>query len=403
MNILFIHEVDWLRKVIFEIHTLAESLSMLGHKVYAIDYESMWVRKGFFDFLSRNRETSIARVYPGHSISLIRSAFLKIPVLSRTTAALSHYFQIKKAIKEKKIDVIVLYSVPTNGFQTLRIAKKYGIPVVFRSIDVLNQMVVYPVLRYPTLLMERHVYSHVDSILTLSPKLSDYVISLGAPRNKVDILPLGVDTEQFRPGIDGAALRHQWNIREDDPVIVFIGTLFDFSGLDTFLNAFPAIKKEAPAAKLLIVGDGPQRSKLDSIIKSLNLEKDVTITGFQPFSTMPAYINLATVGINPFTITGATRDIFPGKIIQFLACGKVIVCTPLPGMKAMLPEDGSGVVFSENGTDMAKTIVFWLNNPRQRILLEQQARIYVQQTHSYDKIVRLLEKKLEEMVKNRGK
>ncbi len=50
MNILFVHEVDWLNKVVFDIHSLSESLSLLGHRVYGIDYESMWARNNPFDF-----------------------------------------------------------------------------------------------------------------------------------------------------------------------------------------------------------------------------------------------------------------------------------------------------------------------------------------------------------------
>ena len=49
--------------------------------------------------------------------------------------------KIAKTIREKNIDAIVLYSVPTNGLQTLRLAKKFNIPVIFRSIDILNQLV----------------------------------------------------------------------------------------------------------------------------------------------------------------------------------------------------------------------------------------------------------------------
>lgn len=401
MNILFIHEVDWLRKVVFEIHTLAEYLSLLGNKVYAIDYESMWVKKGPFDILKPKETINVARVYPEASVYLIRPGFIKIPVLSRITAFFSHYFQIEKTIREKHIDAIVLYSVPTNGRQTLYLAKKYRIPVVFRALDILNQMVRYRVLRWPTRLLETKVYSGADLILTLSPELSDYVIKLGAPENKVGLLPLGVDTNQFRPSVDSSDLRKKWKIKEDELVILFMGTLFHFSGMDSFLYYFPEIKQQIPRAKLLIVGDGPQRSRLENIIKELKLEKDIIITGFQPFSSMPAYINMAAVGINPFLITGATRDIFPGKIIQFLACGKVIVATPLPGMKAVLPRDECGVVFADNGKDMAREVVNLLQSPDYRRRLEEKAAIYVQQTHSYDKIVHQLEVILEEEIKKK--
>ncbi len=402
MNILFIHEVDWLRKVVFEIHTLAEYLSLLGHKVYVIDYESMWVSKGPFDLLKPKETIDVARVYPEAPVHLIRPGFIKIPVLSRITAFVSHYFQIEKTIKEKHIEAIVLYSVPTNGLQTLYLAKKYRIPVIFRALDILNQMVRYRVLRWPTRLLETKVYSGADLILTLSPKLSDYVIKLGAPENKVGLLPLGVDIRQFHPSIDSSGLRKKWQIKEDESVIMFMGTLFDFSGLDSFLYHLPEIKKEVPGAKLLIVGDGPQRPKLENIIRELKLEKDVIITGFQPFSAMPVYINMAAIGINPFLITGATRDIFPGKIIQFLACGKVIVATPLPGMKAFLPQDECGVVFADNGKDIAREVVNLLKSPDSRQSLEEKAVVYVKQNHSYDIIAYRFESILEGVIKKKG-
>ena len=50
MNILFVHEVDWLNKVVFDIHSLSELLSLRGHKVYAIDYEAAWNRSNSLDF-----------------------------------------------------------------------------------------------------------------------------------------------------------------------------------------------------------------------------------------------------------------------------------------------------------------------------------------------------------------
>lgn len=376
-------------------------MSLLGHKVYAIDYESMWVKKGLFDLYKRTETLNVSRVYPEAPVSLIRPGFLKVPVLSRISASISHYFAINKTLKEKRIDAIVLYSVPTNGLQTLHAARKRGIPVVFRALDILNEMVNYPVLRKPTLTLERRVYAGADLILTLSPKLSEYVIKLGAPEDRVGLLPLGVDTHQFRPSVDCSDLRKKWNIGEDEPVILFMGTLFDFSGMDIFLTHFSLIRQEVPRAKVVIVGDGPQRSRLEQLIKQLGFEGDVIITGFQPFSSMPAYLNMATVGINPFVITGATRDIFPGKIIQYLACGKAIVATPLPGMKALLPEHDCGVVFADNGEDMAQKVIKLLRSPGLRHSLEQKGIIYSRHNHSYEKIARQLEATLEEAIKRK--
>ncbi len=403
MNILFVHEVEWLNNVVFEIHNLSEVLSLLGHQVYAIDYQSNWIRNSPLDLgsLKTKEIKGVARAHAGARVSLIRPGFIKIPGLSRLSAAFTHYREIKKTIKEKNIDVIVLYSVPTNGLQTIHLARKFNIPVVFRSIDILHQLVPYPALRFPTRLLEREVYSRVHMILTITPKLSKYVIDMGAEEDKVKLLLIPVDTDLFHPSPDSAEIRHKWGLDENDQVIVFMGTLFEFSGLDGFIRKFPQIVEQVPEVKLLIVGDGPQRPKLEEIITELGLQKHIIITGFEPYQTMPQYINLAAICINSFHITDATRDIFPSKIVQYLACGKAVVATPLPGIIAVIPGDQQGLVYANSGDEMAKEVVYLLKSPEHRQQLGYAGLNYVKQVHSHKVIDHQLEARLEEVIKER--
>jgi len=399
MNILFVHEVDWLNKVVFDIHSLSESLSLLGHQVYAVDYEDTWSKNGAFDLSTpKTREfDDVCRALPGASVSLRRPGFIKIPGLSRLSAGFTHYREIQKTIKEKNIDVIVLYSVPTNGLQTTHLARKFNIPVVFRSIDILNQLVPYPALRPITRLLEKRVYSKVNMILTITPRLSDYVVSMGADANKVKLLPLPVDTGLFHPSTDFTDLRQKWGFDEKDQVIVFIGTLFDFSGLDVLIPRFARVIRQIPRARLLIVGDGPQCHKLEGIIAEMGLQKQIIITGFQPYQTMPQYINLATICINTFLATDATRDIFPGKIVQYLACGKAVIATSLPGMIAVIPGEEQGVVYARSADEMTEEIISLLKSTGRRQQLGQAGLNYVTQAHNYDKIAQKLEAILSKM------
>ena len=400
MNILFIHEVDWLKKVVFEIHNLAEILSARNHNVYAIDYEDSWKRKGFFDlgnFKTKGFE-GVSRAVPGSSISLIHPGFIKIPGISRISASFNHYFEIQKTIKEKNIDVIMLYSVPTNGLQVVHLARKSGIPVVFRSIDILHRLVRNPVLSSATRYLEKKVYSRVDAILAITPNHSRYVISLGAAESKVRLLYMPIDTSLFHPSVDCSKVRQKWGFAEKEKVIVFIGTLFEFSGLDAFIRQFPRVIERIPEAKLLIVGDGPQRKKLERIIAELGLENRVIITGFQPYQTMPQYISLATVCINAFLNTDKTRDIFPGKIIQYIACGKLAIVTPLLGIKCLIPDESKGVIYADTAADMAAKVADLLASDERRQKLEQAGTDYVRQVHDQQKIGQQLEAELQKIV-----
>ena len=178
MNVLIVHEISYLRDPIFELHILSELLSLHGHTVYAVDYGA-----------TRYQEMDIARVYPDAKVRLIRPPSLG---LGRPIYGVIYNYVIYTILKTKKIDVVILYSAPTNGVQTVLTAKKLGVPIVFRSIDVLYKLAP-KMLAIPTKAAERWVYRHVDKILTITPALSRYVVKLGANPDKVGILPLGID------------------------------------------------------------------------------------------------------------------------------------------------------------------------------------------------------------------
>ncbi|WFN37398.1 glycosyltransferase family 4 protein [Methanomicrobium antiquum] len=358
MNILFIHEVDYNKKVIFDMHELAESLSVLGHSIYLIDYQDTWQRENLIDFgyIKTKEFSNKKRIYDEASICLIRPGFFKIPGFDRFSAMISHYYAIKSTIKKYNIDVIILYSVPTNGIQSILLAKKYEVPVVFRSIDNLHGLVKSKTLSKFTFYFEKYVYKNVDCIIALTPKLADYVINFGAKKEKVKLLLFGTDTKKFHPSIDVSELKNAMHIGSSDRIIIFIGTFFDFSGLDLYVRKFSQVVKEIPEAKLILVGGGPLFERVKLLINELNLTECILLTGFQQFELMPEFINLADLCINPFQINDTTRDIIPGKVYQYLACAKPVLATPLQGMKELLPNENYGIIYSDID-DFAKNTI----------------------------------------------
>ncbi|MFO8010568.1 MAG: glycosyltransferase [Dehalococcoidia bacterium] len=404
MNILFVHEVDWLTKVVFEIHNLSEMLSARGHNVYAVDYPDTWFRNGLFDFgtLKTQRFEGVSRAVEGGKIGLLRPGLIKLPLVSRPSALITHYSEIKKTILERDIEVIILYSAPTNGPQTVRLGRKFNIPVIFRSIDILSRLVRYPALRPLTRRIERRVYSGADMVLALTPDLARYVADLGAAPKKIRLLPPAVDTSIFRPGVDTSEVRRKWNLDEQERIVLFMGTFFEFSGLDCFVTRFPEVLSRIPDARLLLVGDGPQRPVLEKLIDRLNLGGKVTITGFQPYQSMPEYIGTAEICINPFLYTDVTRDIIPTKALQYLACGKPVLATPLPGMVALIPGEREGVVYAASPDETIDQTIALLESDGWRNVLGSNALNYAS-LNSYHQMVDNLESILFEAVESVGK
>lgn len=376
MNILFVHEIEWMRDPIFEPHVWAELLSLRGHNVYAIDYRS-----------TRYQEMDIARVYPDAKVHLIRPPSWG---LGRVMHSLIHYFVVHTILKSRKIDAVILYSAPTNGWQTILAAKRLGIPVVFRSIDVLHKLVPRS-LSLPTKLAEQWVYRRVDKILTITPALTRYVVSLGANPDKVGLLPLGIDL-QTTPALTRAKSRGLWGQTGITyHTMVFAGTLPLFSGLDYLISKMPEMVARIPNLRLLIVGDGVQRPELEDMIRELGLWDCVKITGMVPHEDVPKWIAGADIGVLTFPAEGATRDIFPTKVLQYMAQSLPVVANPLPGLVDFGLGGEQGVVYVRDG-DWVSAILNALVN---KGALGKLARRYVEQEHGYDQIVSKLERELE--------
>src|SRR5207244_592890 len=125
--------------------------------------------------------------------------------------------------------------------QTLFAARRFDVPVIFRSIDVLHQLVPWRGLAVPTRILERYIYREVEAIFPVTLHLKSHILSYGVPESRIRVLPSGVDTGMFTPGSRNIQLLQKWGIEAEDPVILFMGTIYKFSGLDRIIAEFPRL------------------------------------------------------------------------------------------------------------------------------------------------------------------
>src|SRR5262249_35700198 len=138
----------------------------------------------------------------------------------------------------------------------------------------------------------------------------------------------------------------QWGITDDDFVALFMGTVYRFSGLDRVIRDLPLLVRTNPNTKLLIVGHGEDEQRMKDLSHKMGMAGHVIFTGLQPYSLLPDIIHASNVCINPFELNATTRDILPTKIFQYLASGRPVLATELPGMLPFLAGEQHGVVYS---------------------------------------------------------
>lgn len=381
MNILIIHEIDWINKVIFEPHHLSELFSKNGHNVFVIDCPDAQ-NKNFFSGLKTKITSNYSRIYDDASITLIHPPSILIKGLTR----ISHFITCKKTIKQtilkNKIDIIFLYGSVTNGIQTIQIAKELKIPVIFRLLDIAHGLVRIPILKNLAKKYESNVLSNATKVLTTTPDMTRYSIEMGAKKESIEYFPLGINTANFKPIKRNTSFAKSLGIFSDDNVIVFVGTIYPFAGLLELISDFKKIEKHNHKIKLLIVGGGPSFNQLKKLVFTKKLESKIILTNFKPQKEIPKYISLADICINSFQINYLTNRIIPTKILEYFACGKPVLSTPLAGTKELLSNEKCGILYSDS-KDFAKTLSDLLLNIDKLEQLGKQACEYAQKNHDW--------------------
>jgi glycosyltransferase involved in cell wall biosynthesis len=201
----------------------------------------------------------------------------------------------------------------------------------------------------------------------------------------------------FSPGTRNPELLARWDIGATDPVLLFMGTIYRFSGLDRVIKDFQTILSGHPKTKLMVVGWGEDEERLKRLALETGVSRNVVFTGLQPYSLLPDIIRSSDICINPFELNDITRDILPNKVFQYLACGKPLVATPLPGTKPFLSGESDGVVYTplENVAGCLRDL---LADAKRRDELGRNAAAAVQQRYDWRRIARQMVEMIQEFI-----
>lgn len=355
MKILVVHEIDYLEKVIYEIHEFPEMLSAAGHDVTFFHFqEGASRRKGN---LFRQKMIS-GRVVPNSQIKLVGPHQFGIPSIDRLWATLSCIPALVKLFRSSKFDVVLNFAVPTYGLQVLGIARMFGVPVVHRALDVSHE-IRESIYRLPILYVEKIIYRIVGTLSANNAAMKRYCEELSG-RSKpsmVNYPPL--DLAHFAGITRDAGLRSSLGIFQEDKVIAYMGSFFYFSGLPEVIKRFKEKASGSPELKLLLIGGGEQDKELRDLVSDLHLENSVIFTGFVPYAELPKYLRQADVAINPLKISQVSSVAFPHKVLQYLATGLAVISTRLEGLVSAI--DGIGRLHWVESSEACLDLAFELS------------------------------------------
>ncbi|HSL28429.1 MAG TPA: glycosyltransferase family 4 protein [Anaerolineales bacterium] len=198
-----------------------------------------------------------------------------------------------------------------------------------------------------------------DAIVCPSNVTREYLASLGVDRQRVTVIPNGVSPSDFSPS--------PLPSRESRvPVLLYIGTLADWQGLEVLVRALPLILEQCPV-QLRIVGRGRsrQRKLLIRQIRRLSLEENVVVQPAVPHHEVPGLIAEADICIAPLGLNdrNVTQGACPIKVLEYMAASRPLVASNMPIVRELVREDVDALLFSPNDPgDLAQKVLALLDD-----------------------------------------
>ena len=188
---------------------------------------------------------------------------------------------------------------------------------------------------------ERAVFAEADLLVAVSEGVRAYLLRYGAPRERILVMPNGVNLANFHLQVDGSEVRRRYKL-DGKLVIGFAGSLKPWHGVDMLMKAFASIRhilggRERLGAplQLLIIGDGPQREQLIRLSRDLDLDEVVTFTGAVSHDKMPAHLAAMDIAVAPY-LSSDGFYFSPLKVMEYLAMGLPIVAPRLGQIPSLL-------------------------------------------------------------------
>ena len=166
---------------------------------------------------------------------------------------------------------------------------------------------------------------------------------MGAPEGRSRVLHAGVDLTQYTSA-DGHRIRSELGLAEGDLVLFFMGWMYPFSGL---VEVARAILRGGPSTenlKLLVVGKGPVWDGLQTLRKDKGGAERIVMREWLPYAQIPAYLAASDICLLAALRDQVMQDIVPIKMYEYMAAGKPVLATRLPGLVREFGE-GHGVVY----------------------------------------------------------
>lgn len=298
---------------------------------------------------------------------------------------------VERVAREWGADVLHAHSPALCGMAGLRAARRLNLPFVYEirafweDAAVGNGTGSEGSLKYRlTRALENRVVRGADAVFTICEGLRNDLIARGHDASRIALSPNGVDLTMFgEPPPRDNALAGELGIG-DGPVIGFIGSFYDYEGLDDLIAAMPALRQSHPTAQLLLVGGGPMEDALRSQAAQSPDREAIIFTGRVPHSAVERYYSLVDILAYPRKKSRLTDLVTPLKPLEAMAQQRIVAASDVGGHRELIEDGVTGLLFPpDNPPAMAAALAGFIDRSSQWDMMRQRGRQHVADHHDW--------------------
>lgn len=270
-------------------------------------------------------------------IRVVHPRFLVLPKIGMSVAPALLYLGTKGCISDilrsgYSFDLIDAHYFYPDGIAAAMLGRHFGKPVVItaRGSDI-NLIAQYRLPRR----MIRWAARNASGIITVSSALRQALVQLGIPADKIRVLRNGVDLALFRPR-DRETVRARLGF--DGTTLLSVGNLVPLKGHDLVIRALPLL----PAATLVIVGAGPEKSALRRLARRIGVAERVRMLGSMPQSELAKIYSGADL-----LVLASSREGWANVLLEAMACGTPVVASSVGGSSEVVASPEVGELMDE--------------------------------------------------------
>ena len=265
----------------------------------------------------------------------------------------AHADAIDALVRQWRPDVIHAHSPVLNAMAAQKVAKRHGLPMIYEirafweDAAVGNGTGTEGSPRYwLTRQLETHAVRQADAVAVICEGLRSDLIARGIDPAKIIVSPNGVDLDQFGDPVPrDPALTAKLGLEGAD-VVGFIGSFYDYEGLDDLIAALPRLVRARPRAKLLLVGGGPMEQALRDQAMASPFADHIVFVGRVPHDQVEHYYAQVDVLAYPRKAMRLTELVTPLKPLEAMAQGRLVAASAVGGHRELIEEGVTGALFA---------------------------------------------------------